>query len=78
MEIDSGRNPQPIKPRSHYELGVTDLVGRTFSLWGRQLPQYILIVGITGVMLVVFQAIVLISMFGIIGLQLLEFIYSSV
>ena len=49
MEIDSGPGPQHVRSRSDYELGVTGLVSRTFSLWGRKLPQYVVIVGITGV-----------------------------
>jgi len=65
------------KKRSEYELGVTGLVGRTFNLWSRKLPIYIIIVGIIGVALVVFQAISFFSMFGLAGFPLLEFIGTS-
>ncbi len=77
MGIDSRANPKPRKTRSEYELNASGLVGRTFSLWSRKLPIYVMIVGITGAVLVVFQGIVLFLMFGISGLPLLEFIGTS-
>lgn len=77
MEIDSGPGPDQRKPRSRYELGVDGLVGKTISLWMRQLPKYILIVGITGVVLTIIQAVALIAMFGLLGLGLLNFIGTS-
>lgn len=77
MGINSRTNPQPIKTRSEYALNATGLVRRTFSLWSRKLPIYIMIVGIIGAVLVLFQGIVLFLMFGISGLSLLEFIGTS-
>ncbi|MHA1576583.1 MAG: hypothetical protein ACTSU3_04415 [Candidatus Thorarchaeota archaeon] len=77
MAIDDGPGPQGVKLRSSYALGVDGLVGRTISLWSRKLPQYALIVGITGVALVIIQSIALISLFGLVGLELLEFIGTS-
>ena len=77
MGIDSRANPKPRKTRSEYELNASGLVGRTFSLWSRKLPIYIVIVGITGAVLVLFQAIMLFLVFGSTGILLLEFIGTS-
>ena len=77
MGIDSGTNPQPTKKSSENKLGVTGLISTTFSLWSRKLSIYIVIVGITGVALVLFQALYLYSIFGLTGFALLEFIGTS-
>jgi len=77
MGIDSRANPKPRKTRSDYELNASGLVGRTFSLWRRKLPIYVMIVGITGAVLVALQGMMLFLMFGIPGFALLEFIGTS-
>ena len=77
MGIDSRTNPQPRKTRSEYQLNASGLVSKTFSLWRRKLPIYIVIIGITGAVLTLFQAIVLFLMFGLSGFPLLEFIGTS-
>ncbi|MCK4568481.1 MAG: hypothetical protein KAU48_14335 [Candidatus Thorarchaeota archaeon] len=77
MGIDSGTNPQPTKKSSENKLGVTGLISTTFNLWSRKLSIYIVIVGITGVALVLFQALYLYSIFGLTGFALLEFIGTS-
>lgn len=77
MEIDSGPGPQGDNVNSSYALGIDGLVGRTISLWGRKLPQYIVIVGITSVALTIIQSIVLITLFGIVGIEFLAFIGTS-
>lgn len=77
MGANSETNPQPTKTRSEYTLNATGLVSNTFSLWSRKLPIYTVIVGIAGVVLVLFQAIMLFFIFGFPGFALLEFIGTS-
>ena len=77
MGIDSRANPKPRKTRNENELDITGLVSTTFSLWSRKLPIYIVIVGITGAALVLFQAFYLFYIFGLTGFGLLEFIGTS-
>ena len=77
MGIDSRTNPKPRKTRSDYELNASGLVGKTFNLWRRKLPIYVAIVGLVGVALALFQAIILFLIFGLQGFALLEFIGTS-
>ena len=77
MAFDEGPSPEQAKPRSAYEQSVVGLVDKTLNLWGRKLPQYIIMVGLTGVAIVVFQTIILLAMFGVSGYYLLEFIGTS-
>ena len=77
MGIDSRTNPKGRKSRSDYELNASGLVGKTFDLWRRKLPKYVTIVGLVGVALVLFQAIILFFNFGLPGFALLEFIGTS-
>lgn len=77
MGIDSRANPKPRKTRNENELDITGLISTTFSLWSRKLPIYIVIVGITGAALVLFQAFYLFYIFGLTGFGLLEFIGTS-
>ncbi|MHA1577341.1 MAG: hypothetical protein ACTSU3_08255 [Candidatus Thorarchaeota archaeon] len=77
MGINSRTNPRPRRTRSEYELNASGLVGRTFSLWRRKLPIYVAIVGLVGVALALFQAIILFLIFGLPGFALLEFIGTS-
>ena len=74
MAIDKGPNKQPVKQKSKYKQGVFGLVHTTFNLWLRKLPQYAVIVGITGTVLLVLQSMLLLSIFGIVGFDLLELI----
>ncbi len=77
MGIESGTNPQPTIKRRENILSVTDLVSTTLSLWSRKLPIYIAIVGLVGVALALFQAIILFLIFGLTGFAFLEFIGTS-
>jgi len=77
MPVDSGQNQQHSKSQVDYELGVAGLVGKTINLWGRKLPKYMVIIGIAGVALTILQAMVLFFLFGVIGLELLEFVGTS-
>jgi hypothetical protein len=77
LEVDTGPGPEPFTPRSQYELGIIDLVGKTLDLWARKLPQYIVIIGLTGAAIVIFQAILLVGLYGLAGVSLLEFIGTS-
>jgi len=77
MAIDEGPSPEQVKPRSEFEQGVVGLVDKTINLWGKRLPQYIVMVGIIGVALVAIQAIILIAIYGLSGYYLLEFIGTS-
>ena len=67
-------NPKASITKSAYELGVFGLVGKTFGLWRRNLIQYIVIVGVTGVALVLIQALLLFFFLGNIGPSYLDFI----
>ena len=67
-------NPKASITQSVYELGVFGLVGKTFGLWRRNLVQYIVIVGATGVALVLIQALLLFSLLGNVGPSYLDFI----
>jgi len=67
-------NPKASITQSVYELGVFGLVGKTFGLWRRNLIQYIVIVGVTGVALVLIQALSLFFLLGNDGLSYLDFI----
>lgn len=77
MGTNSRTNPKPRRTRNEYELNASGLVGKTFNLWSRKLSIYIAIVGLTGVALALFQAIMLFFIFGLPGLALLEFIGTS-
>jgi len=71
---ESKTNPKASITQSVYELGVFGLVGKTFGLWRRNLIQYIVIVGVTGVALVLIQALSLIFLLGSVGPSYLDFI----
>ena len=77
MALDDKSSPNTVQPRSEYELGIIGLTDKTINLWGRRLPQYIVIVGIVGALLAALQGIVLYAIFGIDGIALLEFIGTS-
>ncbi|MHA1136100.1 MAG: hypothetical protein ACTSSE_06390 [Candidatus Thorarchaeota archaeon] len=74
MTRESKTNPKASITQSVYELGVFGLVGKTFGLWRRNLIQYIVIVGVTGVALVLIQALSLIFLLGSVGPSYLDFI----
>ncbi|TFG29919.1 hypothetical protein EU528_08945 [Candidatus Thorarchaeota archaeon] len=77
MVKDSKTGNRPNRLQSKYELGILGLVKNTVNLWARNLPQYIVIVGLTGVALAIVQGLILFSIFGITGFALMEFIGSS-
>ena len=78
MEIDSGPGPQPTGPDSHgKELSFAGLVSQTFSLWSRKVFQYVIIVGITGLVLSLIEMVILYAMFGVYGILLIDYIGSS-
>ncbi len=77
MAFDEGPGPEPVKTRSEYEQGVVGLVDKTLGLWARKLPQYLVMVGLTGVAITILQALVLIGMFGLLGLSLIDLLSSS-
>ncbi len=78
MEIDSGPSPQPTSPgKSSKELSTTGLVSQTFNLWTHKLLQYVIMVGIVGLALTVVEIIFLFSVFGIDGLELIDYIGTS-
>ena len=74
MAIDKGPSKQPVKQKNKYKQGVFGLVRTTFNLWLRKLPQYAVIVGITGTVLLILQSMILLSIFGVEGFDLLELI----
>lgn len=77
MAIDDGRKSQKARPQSKFKLGIGGLVGKTIGLWVKNLPSYIVIIGITGVALTILQSFALIGLFGFVGLSLLEFLGTS-
>ncbi|MGY5880414.1 MAG: hypothetical protein RTV31_09185 [Candidatus Thorarchaeota archaeon] len=74
MANDNDRNSQSINIQVEYILRADNLVARTFSLWKRKLPQYIIIVGLVGLALALIQTLVLSAMFGFAGIGLMEYI----
>ncbi|TFG29019.1 hypothetical protein EU527_16490 [Candidatus Thorarchaeota archaeon] len=75
MEIDSGPGPYDSGPSKYSkELTVTGLVSETVRLWTRKLPQYVVIVGITGLLFSILQIAILLSLYGVGGLYLIDYI----
>jgi hypothetical protein len=58
-------NPQPTA--QDYTVSATGLVSRTLGLWSRRLIQYIIIVGIIGVVCTMSSLLLLFTLFGTIG-----------
>lgn len=72
MEIEPGSDSG--SSDAGKELSFTGLVSETVKLWTRKLPQYILIVGITGLLFSVMEIVIILSMIGFGGLYLLDYI----
>jgi hypothetical protein len=75
MEIDDGLGLQPSAPPEHdFTVSALDLVTRTFKLWFRKLPSYILIVGLLGVAFNLLHLAVFYALYGSLAFDLLAYV----
>jgi hypothetical protein len=76
MENDEGLGLEPsAPPEQDFTVSALDLVTRTFKVWVRKLPSYILIVGLLGVAFSLLQLGVFYALYGLLAFDLL--IYAS-
>ena len=76
MEKDEGLGLEPsAPPEQDFTVSALDLVTRTFKVWVRKLPSYILIVGLLGAAYAVLQLAVFYAFYGLLAFDLL--IYAS-
>jgi len=79
MEIDDGLGLEPsAPPEQDFTVSALDLVTRTFKVWVRKLPSYILIVGLLGVAFSLLQLAVFYALYGVLGFDLLVYVGADI
>jgi len=75
MENDEGLGLEPAAPpEQDFTVSALDLVTRTFKVWVRKLPSYILIVGLLGVAFSLLQFAVFYALYGTLAFDLLLYV----
>ena len=79
MENDEGLGLEPAAPpEQDFTVSALDLVTRTFKVWVRKLPSYILIVGLLGVAFNLLQLAVFYALYGVLGFDLLVYVGADI
>ncbi len=79
MENDEGLGLEPAAPpEQDFTVSALDLVTRTFKVWVRKLPSYILIVGLLGVAFSLLQFAVFYALYGTLAFDLLLYVSTDI
>jgi len=79
MEIDDGLGLEPSAPPEHdYTVSALDLVTRTFQVWVRKLPSYIMIVGLLGAAFSLLTLAVFYALYGLVAFDLLAYASTNI
>jgi len=79
MENDEGLGLEPAAPpEQDFTVSALDLVTRTFKVWVRKLPSYILIVGLLGVAFSLLQFAVFYAVYGTLAFDLLLYVSTDI
>ena len=79
MENDEGLGLEPAAPpEQDFTVSALDLVTRTFKVWVRKLPSYILIVGLLGVAFSLLQLGAFYALYGLLAFDLLLYASSDI
>ncbi len=79
MENDEGLGLEPAAPpEQDFTVSALDLVTRTFKVWVRKLPSYILIVGLIGVAFSLLQFAVFYALYGTLTFDLLLYVSTDI
>jgi len=79
MEIDDGLGLEPSAPPEHdYTVSALDLVTRTFKVWVRKLPSYIMIVGLLGAAFSLLTLAVFYALYGLVAFDLLAYASTNI
>ena len=79
MSTDDGLGLEPsAPPEQDFTVSALDLVMRTFKLWIRKLPSYILIVGLLGVAFSLLQLAVFYALYGMLAFDLLIYVGTDI
>ena len=79
MENDEGLGLEPAAPpEQDFTVSALDLVTRTFKVWVRKLPSYILIVGLIGVAFSLLQFAVFYALYGTLAFDLLLYVSTDI
>ncbi len=79
MENDEGLGLEPsAPPEQDFTVSAFDLVTRTFKVWVRKLPSYILIVGLLGVAFSLLQFAVFYALYGMLVFDLLPYVSADI
>jgi len=79
MENDEGLGLEPAAPpEQDFTVSALDLVTRTFKVWVRKLPSYILIVGLIGVAFSLLQFAVFYAVYGTLAFDLLLYVSTDI
>jgi hypothetical protein len=79
MENDEGLGLEPAAPpEQDFTVSALDLVTRTFKVWVRKLPSYILIVGLLGVAFSLLQFAVFYALYGTLTFDLLLYVSTDI
>ncbi|MEE8182246.1 MAG: glycerophosphoryl diester phosphodiesterase membrane domain-containing protein [Candidatus Thorarchaeota archaeon] len=79
MENDDGLGLEPSAPPEHdFTVSALGLVTRTFKVWVRKLPSYIIIVGLIGVAYGLLQFAVFYALYGLTAFDLLIYVSSDI
>ena len=79
MEKDDGLGLEPsAPPEQDFTVSALDLVTRTFKVWIRKLPSYILIVGLLGVAFSLLEFAVFYALYGTLAFDLLLYVGTDI
>jgi hypothetical protein len=79
MENDDGLGLEPSAPPEHdFTVSALDLVTRTFKVWVRKLPSYIVMVGLLGVAFSLLQVAVFYALYGLLAFDLLVYVSTDI
>jgi len=79
MENDEGLGLEPAAPpEQDFTVSAWDLVTRTFKIWVRKLPSYIIIVGLLGVAFSLLQFAVFYALYGTLAFDLVTYVSADI